>query len=56
MATHAVSFYQRDEVPWILYRPAKILAELLNRPAAWFGKGHEIIVFLRVRSSKGKAS
>jgi 2-polyprenyl-3-methyl-5-hydroxy-6-metoxy-1,4-benzoquinol methylase len=48
LTTHAVSFYQREEVPWILYRPAKILSELLNSPSTWLGKGHEMIVFLRM--------
>ena len=56
LTTHAVSFYQRGEVPWVLYRPTKILSELLNTPSTWFGKGHEMIVFLRVRSSEGKPS
>ncbi|MGD8985675.1 MAG: class I SAM-dependent methyltransferase [Desulfobacteraceae bacterium] len=47
LKTHRVSFYQKGEVPFIIYRPVKFLAELLNTPSTWFGKGHELQVFLR---------
>ena len=54
LTTHAVSFYRRDEVPWVLYRPAKILSELLNSPSTCFGKGHEMMGFLTRPSSERK--
>ena len=54
LTTHAVSFYQRDEVPWVLYRPAKILSELLNSPSTCFGKGYEMMGFLTRPSSERK--
>ena len=47
LKTHRVSFYQKGEIPLLLYRPVKFLAELLNTPSKWFGKGHEMQVFLR---------
>lgn len=47
LKTHRVSFYQKGEIPFLIYRPAKFLAELLNTPSTWFGKGHELQVFLR---------
>ena len=45
--THRVGFYQEGEIPFILYRPLKLLTDLLNMPSTWFGKGHELLVFLR---------
>jgi 2-polyprenyl-3-methyl-5-hydroxy-6-metoxy-1,4-benzoquinol methylase len=47
LKTHRVSFYQKGEIPFLIYRPAKLLAEMLNTPSTWFGKGHELQVFLR---------
>jgi 2-polyprenyl-3-methyl-5-hydroxy-6-metoxy-1,4-benzoquinol methylase len=47
LKTHRVSFYQKGEIPYLIYRPAKFLAELLNTPSTWFGKGHEVQVYLR---------
>jgi len=47
LKTHAVSFYQKGEVPRVRYRLTKILAELLGGPARCFHKGHEMVVFLR---------
>lgn len=47
LKTHRVSFYQKGEIPFLIYRPMKFLAELLNTPSTWFGKGHELQVFLR---------
>lgn len=45
--THRVCFYEKGEVPFIYYRLIKIVSDLLNAPAAWFGKGHEMRVYLR---------
>ena len=47
LKTHRVSFYQKGEIPTLIYRPAKLLAEVLNTPSTWFGKGHELQVYLR---------
>jgi len=46
LKTHRVSFYQKGEIPSSIYRPMKFLAEVLNTPSTWFGKGHELLVFL----------
>ncbi len=45
--TRRVSFYQKGEIPLVCYRAAKLFSELLNRPAVWSGKGHELLAFLR---------
>lgn len=45
--TYGVRFYEKGEIPFILYRIAKIISELLNGPSIWFGKGHELRVYLR---------
>ena len=45
--TYGVRFYEKGEIPFILYRLAKIVSELLNSPSTWFGKGHELLVYLR---------
>ena len=50
LKTHRVSFYQKGEIPYLIYRPVKFLAELLNTPSTWFDKGHELQVFLRKTS------
>jgi hypothetical protein len=47
LKTHRVSFYQKDEIPFPIYRPMKLLADTLNTPSIWFGKGDELLVFLR---------
>jgi SAM-dependent methyltransferase len=46
LKTHRVSFYQKGEIPFLLYRPMKFFAELLNTPSTWFNKGHELQAFL----------
>lgn len=45
--THSVRFYEREDVPYLAYRTAKIFSELLNMPSTWFGKGHELLVYIR---------
>jgi len=47
LKTHRVSFYQKGEIPFPIYRPMKLLADMLNTPSIWFGKGDELLVFLR---------
>jgi len=45
--TYTVKFLERSEAPWLLYRSAKLLSELLSWPARLFGKGHQMEVYLR---------
>jgi SAM-dependent methyltransferase len=47
LKTHRVSFHQKGEIPFLIYRPMKLLADTLNTPSIWFGKGDELLVFLR---------
>jgi len=49
--THSVKFYEKDELPRILYRTIKLFAEILNLPARLFNKGHQMEVYLRVNKS-----
>ncbi|MGH8752120.1 MAG: class I SAM-dependent methyltransferase [Burkholderiales bacterium] len=49
VATRNVRFYEKSDAPAALYRTAKITAELLNFPAALFGKGHDMLIILRPR-------
>lgn len=44
--TSSVNIFERDEVPALIYRVAKIVAELLNLPSRIFNKGHQMEVFL----------
>jgi len=45
--TYGVRFYEKGEISFILYRLAKVFSELLNTPSIWFGKGHELLVYMR---------
>lgn len=45
--TRNVRFFEKGEVAAPLYKAAKIWAELLNLPAQWMGKGHDMLVLLR---------
>lgn len=45
--TSSVKFYEKGEVPSLLYRLFKIFSELLNFPSKIFTKGHQMEVFLR---------
>jgi SAM-dependent methyltransferase len=47
LKTHSVGLYEKGDIPFVAYRAAKLLGELLNTPSKWFGKGHEMIVFLK---------
>ncbi|MFC1828911.1 class I SAM-dependent methyltransferase [Thermodesulfobacteriota bacterium] len=46
---HSVSLTRKEDVPALLYRAAKIGAEILNFPSKLFGKSHEMEVFLRAK-------
>ncbi|HPD56822.1 MAG TPA: class I SAM-dependent methyltransferase [Smithellaceae bacterium] len=47
LKTYSVSFMERADSSVLIYRPLKILAELMNLPSKIFGKGHDMLVFLR---------
>jgi 2-polyprenyl-3-methyl-5-hydroxy-6-metoxy-1,4-benzoquinol methylase len=47
LKTHRVSFHNKGETPFPIYRSLKILGDLLNTPSIWFGKGEELVVFQR---------
>jgi len=45
--TRSVRFFERGECPRAVYAATKIGSELLNWPARWFGKGHDMQAYLR---------
>jgi 2-polyprenyl-3-methyl-5-hydroxy-6-metoxy-1,4-benzoquinol methylase len=45
--TRRVKFHERGDVPPARYRLWKAAAELLNYPARWLGKGHDMLAYLR---------
>ena len=47
LKTHRVSFHNKGEIPFPIYRSLKILGDLLNTPSIWFAKGEELVVFQR---------
>jgi 2-polyprenyl-3-methyl-5-hydroxy-6-metoxy-1,4-benzoquinol methylase len=47
LQTSSVRFFEKGDVPYPVYRLAKILSELLNLPSRWLGKGHDLHAFLR---------
>lgn len=47
LETRRVKFHEKGEVPRWRYVIAKAAAELLNLPARWCGKGHDMLAFLR---------
>lgn len=47
LKTGSMRFYEKGEVHPALYRLAKIASELLNLPSRLFGKGHDMLVFLK---------
>jgi SAM-dependent methyltransferase len=44
--TYSVAFFEKDEVPIVVYKIAKLLSEFLSLPARFFGKGHQMECFL----------
>jgi 2-polyprenyl-3-methyl-5-hydroxy-6-metoxy-1,4-benzoquinol methylase len=49
--TRSVSFCNREDCSPVLYRTAKIICEILEAPARWLGKGHDMLVFMRKRET-----
>lgn len=47
LKTYSVSFMEKVDNSALIYRPLKILAELMNLPSKIFGKGHDMLAFLR---------
>lgn len=47
--TARVKFHEKGEVPDWRYLLGKLVAEALNRPARWFGRGHDLLAYLRRR-------
>jgi SAM-dependent methyltransferase len=45
--TDSVGFFEKGSVPHLAYRSAKIVAELLNVPSRLFGRGHDMMTFLK---------
>lgn len=50
--TYSVKFFEKHEVNPFIYRLMKVLGEILNLPARWFGRGHQMEVYLRRDSSR----
>ena len=44
--TSSVRFGDKNDLPWLVFRSTRILAELLNLPARLFRKGHQMEAFL----------
>ncbi len=49
--TRRVSLVEPHEAGWVMYRMLKVAAEVLAAPARLFGRGHDMLVFLRKRSA-----
>lgn len=47
LKTNSVRFFEKGDCSPVVYRTAKIVAELLNGPSKLFGKGHDMLVFLQ---------
>lgn len=45
--TRNVRFYERDQCHPLLFRIAKIVAQLLAYPARILGQGHDLLIFMR---------
>jgi 2-polyprenyl-3-methyl-5-hydroxy-6-metoxy-1,4-benzoquinol methylase len=45
--TSSVKFFEKSEMPAGLYRIFKVLSEILNLPAKFFNKGHQMEVYLQ---------
>jgi len=50
--TSSVKFFEKGEIPSVFYRASKILSEILNLPAKFFNKGHQMEVYFRLKSNK----
>ena len=47
LETQRVRFVESHQAPPLVYRSLKIVAEVLNVPAKWLNKGHDMLAFLR---------
>jgi 2-polyprenyl-3-methyl-5-hydroxy-6-metoxy-1,4-benzoquinol methylase len=47
LKTNGVRFLEKGDRSPVVYRTAKIVAELLNGPSKLFGKGHDMMAFLK---------
>lgn len=47
VVTYSVKFFEKNEVNPVFYRVMKILGEIVNLPARWFDRGHQMEVYLR---------
>jgi 2-polyprenyl-3-methyl-5-hydroxy-6-metoxy-1,4-benzoquinol methylase len=47
VVTYSVKFFEKNEVNPVVYRLMKIFGEILNLPARWFDRGHQMEVYLR---------
>lgn len=47
LETRRVRFAESFQTSRFLYRALKVVAEVLNVPAMWFNKGHDMLAFLR---------
>ncbi len=45
--TRKVNFYEKHMLPYTLYRSSRLFANVLKHPAAWMGKGHEMLAYLQ---------
>jgi 2-polyprenyl-3-methyl-5-hydroxy-6-metoxy-1,4-benzoquinol methylase len=45
--THSVRFLEKEDSSPVIYRMAKIIAELMNFPSRVFGKGHDMLIFMQ---------
>lgn len=45
--THSVCFMEKEGNSRTIYRTVKLVTELMNMPSRIFGKGHDMLIFLR---------
>ncbi|UCD32291.1 MAG: class I SAM-dependent methyltransferase [Desulfobacterales bacterium] len=45
--TRKVNFYEKNMLPYALYRMSRFFANILRHPVAWLGKGHEMMAYLQ---------
>lgn len=54
--TSGVKLFEREELPYFLFRTSKIFAELLNAPSALLNKGHQMEAYLISTKKSGVTS
>lgn len=45
--TRKLNFYEKETLPFVVYRTSRFFANILRHPAAWLGKGHEMLACLQ---------